>query len=152
MYVCVTEVALPGRSPRRSFPSMSDESDPAGAVRTFYACLASHDGAALLKALHNDFVLTLSPGLPLPGEREFRGPESALANVWGRIPPDLGLRCEPERTLPVADEEFVVLGHYRGDGWEAPFAHILTTRDDQVASLRQLTDTRCWPDLIVGSR
>jgi ketosteroid isomerase-like protein len=122
---------------------MSEEA----AVQTFYDCLARHDGAALLDAVHNDFVLTLSPGLPLPGAREFRGGASAVGNVWGRIPAELGLRCEPDRTLPVADDEFVVLGHYRGDDWEAPFAHILTTRDGKIASLRQITDTRCWPDL-----
>jgi uncharacterized protein len=118
------------------------------AANRFYESLANPGNrAALLDALHNDFVLTLSPGLPLPADREHHGREAAVANVWGRIPPGFALRCEPEGKFAVGDDEVVVLGHYRGDGWDAPFAHVLTTNDGTVASLRQITDTRCWPDL-----
>ncbi|NIK59039.1 nuclear transport factor 2 family protein [Kribbella shirazensis] len=118
-----------------------------GVVQDFYAALADRDPAALLGALHEDFVLTLSPGLPLAVDREFRGRESAVANVWGRIPADVELHCEPDRKLPVGPGEFVVLGHYRGDGWSAPFAHVVSMRDGRIGSLRQITDTRSWPDL-----
>ncbi|WP_179748382.1 nuclear transport factor 2 family protein [Microlunatus parietis] len=118
------------------------------ATDRFYESLAHPDNlGALLDSLHPDFVLTLSPGLPVPGARVHRGRGAAVANVWGQLPPGLGLRCEPERTFPAGDHEVVVLGHYRGDGWEAPFAHVLTVKGGTVASLRQITDTRCWPDL-----
>ncbi|MET9268533.1 hypothetical protein [Kribbella sp. NPDC003557] len=66
-------------------------------------------------------------------------------------PAGVELHCEPDRRLPVAPNEFVVLGHYRGDGWRAPFAHVLTTKDGKILSLRQITDTRCWPDLMAAS-
>ena len=124
---------------------MNDDSgEPA--VRKFYDSLSGHDPAGLHAALHDDFVLTLSPGLPLPVDREFRGRESAVRNVWGRLSNGIELHCEPDRKLPVAPGEFVVLGYYLGDGWKAPFAHIVTTRDGKILSLRQITDTRCWPD------
>ena len=129
---------------------MSDDSGQP-AVRKFYDSLAAHDPAALRDAVHEDFVLTLSPGLPLPVDREFRGRESAVRNVWGRLAAGVELHCEPDRLLPVAPNEFVVLGHYRGDGWRAPFAHILTTKDCRLLSLRQITDTRCWPELMAAS-
>jgi ketosteroid isomerase-like protein len=122
------------------------------AVRRFYDCLANPGNiSALREALDQDFVLTLSPGLPLPVDREFRGRDEAVANVWAQIPPGVALRCEPDRTYAVASDEFIVLGHYRGDGWEAPFAHVLTTADGKVSSLRQITDTRSWPDLTATS-
>lgn len=122
--------------------------DAAAAVQRFYDCLADpEDINALREALDPDFVLTLSPGLPLPVDREFRGRDEAVANVWAQIPPDVALRCEPERTFAVAGDEFIVLGHYRGDSWEAPFAHVLTTADGRLSSLHQITDTRSWPDL-----
>lgn len=121
-------------------------------VRHFYDCLADPENISPLRdALNKDFVLTLSPGLPLPVDREFRSRDEAVDNVWAQIPPDVALRCEPDRTLPVGSDEFIVLGHYRGDGWEAPFAHVLTTADGRLSSLRQITDTRCWPDLTATS-
>jgi 2-(1,2-epoxy-1,2-dihydrophenyl)acetyl-CoA isomerase len=118
------------------------------AVRHFYDCLADSENiSALREALTQDFVLTLSPGLPLPVDRVFRSRDDAVANAWAQIPPGVSLRCEPDRTLAVAGDEFIVLGHYRGDGWEAPFAHVLTTAGGKLSSLRQITDTRSWPDL-----
>ncbi|MGW5193997.1 hypothetical protein ACWEOO_32410 [Kribbella sp. NPDC004138] len=54
---------------------MSDDSGQF-AVRKFYDSLAAHDPGALRDAVHEDFVLTLSPGLPLPVDREFRGRET----------------------------------------------------------------------------
>lgn len=116
------------------------------AADRFYSSLANRDGAALLDSLDEDFVLTLSPGLPLPTAREHHGRAAAVSEVWGRIPAGFELRCEPDRAITAGADEVVVLGHYRGDGWEAPFAHLLTTKDGRLASLRQLTDTRCWPD------
>jgi ketosteroid isomerase-like protein len=127
---------------------------PLAAADRFYNALADPgDATALLDSLHPDFVLTLSPGLPVPAAREHYGRAAAVANAWGRIPAGLNLRCEPERTFVVDDNEVVVFGHYRGDGWEAPFAHVLTIKGGAVASLRQITDTRCWPDLdqVTGS-
>lgn len=122
------------------------------ATDRFYDSLANPDDlAALLDSLHPDFVLTLSPGLPVPAAREHHGRGAAVANVWGQLPPGLGLRCEPDRTFPVGGNEVIVLGHYRGDGWEAPFAHLLTVKGGAVASLRQITDTRCWPDLAAAT-
>lgn len=60
--------------------------DALSAVEYFYGALTARQHAELLNALHDDFVLTLSPGLPLPGAREHHGREAAVANVWGRIP------------------------------------------------------------------
>jgi hypothetical protein len=46
---------------------------------------------------------------------------------------------EPDRKFVVADNEVLVLGHYRGDGWESPFvgrlaAWIAAERPDPVSS------------------
>ncbi|WP_120522426.1 nuclear transport factor 2 family protein [Arthrobacter celericrescens] len=121
--------------------------DVLSAVEYFYRALTARQPAEILNAVQDDFVLKLSPGLPLPGPREYHGGEAAVANVWGRIPAyDFALRCEPDRKFVVADNEVLVLGHYRGAGWESPFAHVLTVRDGKLATLRQITDTRCWPE------
>ncbi|WP_427891682.1 nuclear transport factor 2 family protein [Kribbella sp. GL6] len=128
-----------------------NEDSGESAVQNFYDSLAKRDTSALLGAVHEDFVLTLSPGLPLPVGREFYGRESAVMNVWGRMPAAVEVHCEPDRKLPVARGEFVVLGHYTGHGWKAPFAHILVVKDGKIAALRQITDTRCWPDLTTVS-
>ncbi|MBO1267493.1 nuclear transport factor 2 family protein [Arthrobacter cavernae] len=125
--------------------------DALSVVECFYGALTARQPAKLLNALHDDFVLTLSPGLPLPGAREHHGREAAVANVWGRIPGyDFALRCEPDRKIVVADNEVLVLGHYRGHGWESPFVHVLTVREGKLATLRQITDTRCWPEPPAG--
>lgn len=129
----------------------SDQLALAAADR-FYRGLADPDDvSALLNSLHPDFVLTLSPGLPVPAAREHRGRDAAVANVWGQLPDSLALRCEPDRTFAVDADEVIAIGHYRGEGWVAPFAHVLTIKDGTVASLRQITDTRCWPDLATAS-
>ena len=60
------------------------------------------------------------------------------------------MHVDPVEYLPVDDERVVVLGRYRGtarDGGsavDAAFAHIITTRGDRVAALRQITDTARW--------
>jgi len=60
------------------------------------------------------------------------------------------MHVDPTEFLPVDDTRVVVLGRYWGparDGSssvDAAFAHIITTRGDRLAALRQITDTARW--------
>lgn len=65
-------------------------------------------------------VLTLIPDLPIP---------------------------KPDRVIDVSDEEFVAIAHYRGPGWGARFCHEVSTGGGSISTLRQITETRCWPDM-----
>lgn len=124
--------------------------DPAAPARRLYDALAHTDGEALLALLTDDFVGTVSTGMPHDVGGEHRGPADMVVNVWGRIAAHYDMHVDPAEFLPVDGNRVVVTGRYWGparDGGtavDAAFAHIITTRGDQVAALQQITDTARW--------
>jgi hypothetical protein len=100
--------------------------------------------------LTDDFVGTVSAGMPhgVGGENHSR--LDMVTGVWGRIVSIYDMHVDPLEYLPVDDTRVVVLGRYRGparDGScsvDAAFAHIITTRGDRVVALQQITDTAQW--------
>ncbi|WP_193561293.1 hypothetical protein [Mycolicibacterium hodleri] len=60
------------------------------------------------------------------------------------------MTVQPTEFLAVDETRVVVVGRYHGparDGRtavDAAFAHVITTRGDRVAELRQITDTARW--------
>ena len=112
--------------------------------------MARHDGQALFDLLTDDFVGTVSTGMPHGVGGNHCGRVEMITGVWGRIASIYDMHVDPTEFLPVDDTRVVVLGRYWGparDGSssvDAAFAHIITTRGDRVAALRQITDTARW--------
>jgi ketosteroid isomerase-like protein len=112
--------------------------------------MARADGPALLELLSDDFVGTVSTGMPHGVGGRHLGAQDMVAGVWGRIASIYDMHVDASEYLPVDDNRVVVLGRYRGsarDGGstvDAAFAHVITTRGDRIAALQQITDTAQW--------
>jgi uncharacterized protein len=123
---------------------------PTAVAQRLYDAMAHADGKALFDLLTEDFVGTVSTGMPHGVGGEHRGPADMITEVWARIASVYDMHVDPHDYLQVDDERVVVLGRYWGparDGGsavDAAFAHIITTRGDRIASLRQITDTARW--------
>jgi ketosteroid isomerase-like protein len=124
--------------------------DPAVTAQRLYEAFAARDGEALLAAMTEDFVGTVSRGMPLGVGGRHDGRDAMLRDVWAQVFVAYDMAVEPDRYLVCTPEEVVVLGSYRGteratgERVDARFAHVLTLRDGQVATLEQITDTRSW--------
>jgi ketosteroid isomerase-like protein len=100
--------------------------------------------------LTDDFVGTVSTGMPHGVGGEHRGAVDMITGVWARIASVYDMHVDPLDYLHVDDDRVVVLGRYWGparDGGsavDAAFAHIITTRGDRIAALQQITDTARW--------
>jgi uncharacterized protein len=129
---------------------MALKSTPTAVAKRLYAAFAGTDGQALFDLLTDDFVGTVSAGMPYGVGGDHEGPAEMITDVWGPPRHSPKMHVEPVEYLPVDDERVVVLGRYRGqarDGGsavDAAFAHVITTRGDRIASLRQITDTARW--------
>jgi ketosteroid isomerase-like protein len=123
---------------------------PTTVARRLYDAMARSDAQALLDLLTDDFVGTVSAGMPHGVGGDHRGPVDMVAGVWGRIAELYDMQVEPSEYLEVDDRRVVVLGRYRGTSRtgvstvDAAFAHVIATRGDQVAALEQITDTARW--------
>jgi ketosteroid isomerase-like protein len=128
---------------------MTDQ-DPTAIAQRLYDAFAARDGEALLAAMTEDFVGTVSAGMPLGVGGRHQGRDAMLRDCWAQVFMAYDMNVEPDRYLVCAPDEVVVLGSYRGseratsDPVDARFAHVLTLRDGLVASLEQITDTRSW--------
>jgi uncharacterized protein len=120
------------------------------AARRLYEGFAARDGAAIREALTEDFLGDVSDGMPLGVGGRHEGRDAMLRDCWGPVFAVYDMRVEAQDYLACDGGEVVVTGRYRGPhragGWEvdAAFAHVLTIRDERVASLRQITDTVRW--------
>jgi ketosteroid isomerase-like protein len=129
---------------------MSLIDSPAEVARHLYDAMARVDGKALFDLLTDDFVGAVSSGMPHGVGGDHLGRAEMIAAVWGRIASIYDIHVDPLEYLPVDNERVVVLGRYWGaarDGRsavDAAFAHVITTRGDRVAALRQITDTARW--------
>jgi uncharacterized protein len=123
---------------------------PAAVARRLYDAMANADGEALFGLLTGDFVGKVSAGMPHGVGGEHHGATEMITRVWARIASVYDMHVDPLDYLPVDAERVVVLGRYWGparDGRsrvDADFAHIITTRGDRIAALRQITDTARW--------
>ncbi|HEX2283224.1 MAG TPA: nuclear transport factor 2 family protein [Mycobacterium sp.] len=124
--------------------------NPVTVARRLYEAIANSDGQALFDLLTDDFVGTVSAGMPHGVGGDHRGPMDMITGVWGCIDSLYDTHVDATEYLPVDDHRVVVLGRYRGrarDGEtavDAAFAHIITTRGDRIAALQQITDTARW--------
>jgi ketosteroid isomerase-like protein len=125
-------------------------STPTYLAERLYDAFARFDGPGLLNLLSNDFVGTVSAGMPHGMGGTHHGPADMVNNVWGRVAALYDIHVEPVEYLCVGEDRIVILGRYRGtarDGRssvDAAFAHIITARDGHISTMRQITDTRCW--------
>lgn len=108
-----------------------------------------YDASAFMRMLNEDFVVTVSEGMPHGLGGVYHDPRDAT-DVWCRIWALYDMRADPAEFLPVADGRVVVLGFYRGqarDGGsavDARFAHVITAVGDRLAAFEQITDTARW--------
>jgi 2-(1,2-epoxy-1,2-dihydrophenyl)acetyl-CoA isomerase len=121
-------------------------------VRRFYDAMHRLDVDALLDTLADDFVGHVSAGLPGGFGGTHRGARTMFDQVW--LPVYRTFRCLPHPTeyLTVDDGRVVVIGEYRGpagdrEGFTAEFAHVWRLAGGRITGLRQITDTRAWPDV-----
>jgi 2-(1,2-epoxy-1,2-dihydrophenyl)acetyl-CoA isomerase len=125
-------------------------STPTTLARRLYDAMAHSDGEAIFALLTDDFVGTVSDGMPHGVGGEHHGATDMITDVWGRIASVYDMHVDPHDYLQVDNERVVVLGRYWGparDGGsavDAAFAHIITTRGDRIAALQQITDTARW--------
>ena len=111
-------------------------SDPTAVAHRFYDAIARSDGEGLFTLLTDDFVGTVSAGMPHDVGGEHRGPLDMIGGVWGHIDALYDVKVDPVEYLVVDDDRIVVIGRYRGsarDGEtavDAAFAHVITTRGD----------------------
>jgi 2-(1,2-epoxy-1,2-dihydrophenyl)acetyl-CoA isomerase len=123
---------------------------PTAVAQRLYDAMAHADGEALFCLLTEDFVGTVSAGMPHGVGGEHHGPADMIVGVWARIASVYDMHVDPLDFLPVDDARVVVLGRYWGparDGGsavDAAFAHIITTRGERIAALQQITDTARW--------
>jgi len=123
---------------------------PTAVAQRLYDAMAHADGKALFGLLTDDFVGTVSTGMPHGVGGQHRGAVDMVTGVWARITSVYDMHVDPIDYLQVDDERVVVLGRYWGparDGdsaVDATFAHIITTRGDRIAALQQITDTARW--------
>jgi uncharacterized protein len=124
--------------------------EQAKAAQRLYDALAARDPAAILDALHEDFVGAVSAGMPLGVGGRHDGRRAMLERVWGKVFAHYEISVEPEELLVSGDDRVTAVGRYRGveratgRPVDAVFAHVLTVRDGRVAELKQVTDTRSW--------
>jgi ketosteroid isomerase-like protein len=122
---------------------------PTTIAHEFYDGLSGGDATALHGLLTDDFEGLVSAGMPHGVGGPHHGREDMLG-VWGTISALYDVAVEPREFLAVSDDRVVVVGTYRGaarDGdtvVDAVFAHVITTRGEQMASLQQITDTARW--------
>ena len=125
-------------------------SSPTAVAQRLYDAMAHADGQALFALLTDDFVGTVSTGMPHDVGGEHRGAADMITEVWARIASVYDMHVDPLDYLHVDDDRVVVLGRYWGparDGdsaVDATVAHIITTRGDRIAALQQITDTARW--------
>lgn len=120
------------------------------AARRLYAAFAERDAEGILAALDEQFVGTVSAGMPLGVGGRHEGPITMLRDVWGPIFLAYEMRVEAERYYPSGDDHVIAVGRYRGHERasgrpvDAAFAHVLTVRDGRITALEQITDTARW--------
>ncbi|MGV0853420.1 nuclear transport factor 2 family protein [Mycolicibacterium phlei] len=123
---------------------------PTAVAARFYDALARTDARTLFALLTDDFVGTVSAGMPHGVGGVHHGPADMIGEVWGRIASLYDINVEPAEYLGVDDDRVVVLGRYHGSARRgdvevnAAFAHVITTRGEQMAALHQITDTARW--------
>lgn len=113
-------------------------STPTAVAQRLYDAMAHADGQALFALLTDDFVGTVSAGMPHGVGGEHRGAVDMITGVGPASHPSTTCTSIRSTICQVDDERVVVLGRYWGP------AHIITTRGDQIAALRHITDTARW--------
>ncbi|WP_286274236.1 nuclear transport factor 2 family protein [Mycobacterium antarcticum] len=119
-----------------------------------YTAFSAGDGVALAHLLHPTFVGRVSAGMPFGVGGDVEGPLTMLNEVWAATFTHYDAAPQPDEFLAVGDERVVVFGYYRGRSrtagrpYEAAFAHDITIQDGRIASLIQITDTKCWHDAL----
>jgi uncharacterized protein len=83
-------------------------------AQRLYDAFARFDAPALAALLSNDFIGTVSDGMPHGVGGTHYGPTDMLDNVWGTIARRYDLRVQPVEYLCVSETTVVVLGRYRG--------------------------------------
>ncbi|WP_231740310.1 MULTISPECIES: nuclear transport factor 2 family protein [unclassified Mycobacterium] len=114
-------------------------STPIDVAQRFYDALAGADGRALFELLTEDFVGTVSPGMPHGVGGQHHGPADMIAGVWGAIGTLYDMHVDPAEYLVTDDGRVVVIGRY----WARPAtAKRRSMRRSHTSSRRGTTASR----------
>lgn len=136
--------------------SLVSETGPVRVAHRLYEAFADLDVEALRGLLTDDFVGEVSRGMPCDVGGRHQGPDAMVDEVWVRVFSAYDVQVVPDEYLVSAPDQVVVLGRYVGaarsgsGAVDAVFAHVITTRDGQIAALRQITDTAAWRLPVTG--
>ncbi|MDQ4112402.1 MAG: enoyl-CoA hydratase-related protein [Actinomycetota bacterium] len=138
---------------------MNDVDAPTRALlEGLYVALAGGDRPGIEKAVADDFVGHLTPGLPHGIGGVHAGRDAMIRDGWFAIGARWRVRANPETFTALADGRIQVQGTYRGSGrgydgtsFEAWFIHQWEVRDGQVVGLTQLTDSAAFVRGLGGS-
>lgn len=117
------------------------------AIEEMYAAFGRGDVPVVLGTLHPEIEWWEAESFIYADKNPYRGPESVLMGVFGRILRDWdGFTVTPDEVLD-AGETVVGRGHYAGKyrktgrAVKAQFAHVFKFKDGKVVLFQQYTDT-----------
>lgn len=125
-------------------------------IEGLYAAFGRGDVPFIIGALDSDVEWWEAENFIYADKNPYRGPQSVLAGVFGRIMTDWeGFTVTPDEVLDAGDT-VVGRGYYAGKhrrtGREvrAQFAHVFKLRDGRVMKFQQYTDTAQFREAVTG--
>ena len=121
---------------------------PTAVAQRLYDAMAHADGPALFGLLTEDFVGTVSTGMPHGVGGEHHGAVDMITGVWARIASIYDVHVDPLDYLQVDDDRVVVLGRYWGAARDGGSAATGEEPESVVEAARDLRnrkdpDPRC---------
>ena len=126
-------------------------------IEGLYAAFGRGDVPAIIGALDAEIEWWEAENFIYADKNPYRGPQSVLMGVFGRIMADWdGFTVTPEEVLDAGDT-VVGRGYYAGKNRKtgravkAQFAHVFKIRDGKVVKFQQYTDTAQFREAVAVS-
>jgi ketosteroid isomerase-like protein len=116
-------------------------------VAALYPALAKGDKETIRSLVADDFVGTLTEGLPLGTGGVHHGREDMIHNAWWALGRAFVIRPEAGLWMPLPDGRLLVTGRYVGSAREtgapldAAFVHLWSAEGGRLTAVWQLTDS-----------
>ncbi|WAT16784.1 nuclear transport factor 2 family protein [Aurantiacibacter sp. MUD11] len=133
-----------------------EEAQDSGAlavVQGFYEAIGTGDMDTVAGLLAEDVAWSEAEGSPYAAGNPYVGFEAMGAGVFGPINEAFADFAGIPETFTTEGDRVVVEGRYTGtnretgEALDAPFVHVFTVADGQIATFQQYTDTWQWRQL-----